>query len=60
MKILFHPFLSYNPKILKAFQKRLISHQIETYTKCPAKEKGMREGEKAFFLAFCACPNFAS
>ena len=60
MKIVFHIFLSSNPKILKAFQKRLISHRIETYTKCPVKGKKMREGEKALFLAFCACPNFAS
>ena len=38
MKILFYPFLSPNPKILKAFQKRLISHRIETYTKCLARK----------------------
>ena len=29
MKILFHPFLSSNPKILKAFQKRLISTEMK-------------------------------
>ena len=56
MKIVFHIFLSSNPKILKAFQKRLISHRIETYTKCPAKGKKMREGEKAFFFGFLCMP----
>ena len=50
MEILFHPFLSSNPKILKAFQKRLISHQIETYTKCPAKEKKNERRRESFFF----------
>ena len=66
------PFLSPNPKILKAFLKSLPTKMKPT--KCPAREKKMRQekrkkkgGEKAKSksqdcrnFAFCACPNFAS
>ena len=49
MKFLFHPFLLPNPKILKAFQKRLISTGMKPILNAQQRKK-MREGEKAFFL----------
>ena len=66
MKILFHchlPFLSPNPKILKAFPKTLPTKMKPT--KCPAREKKMRQekqkkkgGEKAKSKSQDCCVTF--
>ena len=61
------PFLSPNPKVLKAFLKSFPT-KIKP-TKCPAKEKkwgkkSEKRGEerkwKSRNFAFCVCPNFKS